>query len=288
MNMEHILRPIYQERASQANTLGVLLIERRENASAITDTFDAVLLIIIKESDKPLYVKHYSYEGKKAALNIVSEEQLNDWLLKGTNRKIFEWLLTGKILFDRNDYIQQLKVELRDFPLYGRKIKMGIEFAKLIRRYLDGKAFFESKQYMDAYNHIVHSLHHLARLSVIKKGFHPEITVWNQVKQIEPEIYKLYVELISSEETIEKRLELLFLASEFLIHSRTEAGAAHIIETLKEKERWSFDEMLNHPELSLYSVDLGILLEYLIDKGYISVISEETKSQGIFHRYYCV
>lgn len=286
--MEHILRPIYQERASQANTLGVLLIEKREKASASTDTFDAVLLIIIKEAEHPLHIKHYSYEDKKASLNIVTEDQLNEWLLMGSNRKVIEWIFSGKILFDRNDYFQDLKQELREFPFYGRKIKMGIEFSKLIRRYLDGKTFFENKQYMDAYNHIVHSLHHLARLSVIENGFHPEVTVWNQVKQMEPEIYKLYEELITSEETIEKRLELLFLAGEFLIHSRTEVGSTHIIDVLQEQEIWSFDEMLNHPDLSLYSVDLGVMLEYLIEKKYITVVTKETKGQGIFHRYYRV
>ena len=82
---------------------------------------------------------------------------------------------------------------------------------------MDGKAFFENQHYLDAYNHIVHSLHHLARLAVIENGFHPEITVWNRVtKKLEPEIFKPYDELVNSQETLEKRLELLFLASEFL------------------------------------------------------------------------
>lgn len=48
--MEHILRPIYQERASQPDTLGVILINKRENAPNMTDTFDAVLLIYSKRS----------------------------------------------------------------------------------------------------------------------------------------------------------------------------------------------------------------------------------------------
>jgi hypothetical protein len=288
MMMEHILRPIYQERASQANTLGIIMYKKRENPSPITDTFDTVLLIIVKESEQPLHVKHYSYEDKKASLNIVTETQLNEWLLLGSNRKIVEWIYNGKILFDRNDYVHNLKLELREFPFKGRKIKIGLEFAKLIRRYLDGKSFFENGQYMDAYYNMVHSLHHLARLSVIENGFHPEITVWNQVKQIEPEIYKLYEELITSEETINKRLELLFLASEFLIHSRTELGATHLLETLQEKEVWSFDEIIKHPELHLYSVDLTVVLEYLVDKKYLNVVNKETKGQGIYHRYYSV
>ncbi|PLR95417.1 nucleotidyltransferase-like protein [Bacillus sp. T33-2] len=286
--MEDILRPLYQERASQSNTIGVLIIEKRHNAITATDTFDAVLLIIVKEARQPVFVKHYTYQGKKAAMHIITEKQLNEWLLLGNNKTIFGWLYDGKVIFDRNEYIANLKMELREFPFYGRKIKMGLEFAKLIRRYTDGKAFFDNFHYMDAYNHVVHSLHHLARLALIDNGIHPEVTVWHQVKQIEPEIYKFYQELITSEETLEKRLELLFLASEFLIHSRTRIGITHLIEVLQEKEYWSFNELIEHTELSAYSVDLGLLIEYLIDKGIIEVVNVETKGKGIYHRYYSV
>ncbi|WHY87564.1 nucleotidyltransferase-like protein [Neobacillus novalis] len=286
--MEDILRPIYQERASQSNTLGVLLIEKKQKLSHITDSFDVILLIIIKEADQPLFIKHYTYNNKKAAMHVVAETKLQEWLLLGTNRKIFEWLNDAKILFDRNEYVANLKTELREFPFNGRKIKMGVEFAKLIRRYVDGKALFESKQVLDAYNHVVHSLHHLARLAVIENGLHPELTVWQQVKQIEPEIYKLYEELVNSEETLEKRLELLFLASEFMIHSRTNIGTSHLLEVLSGREYWFFNEMMNEKDLIPYSVDLAVLLEYLIEKHLIDVVNIETKGHGVFHRGYCV
>ena len=286
--MEDILRPIYQERASQSNTLGVLLVEKKHKSSHITDSFDVILLIIVKEADQSLFIKHYTYDDKKAAMHIVSESQLQEWLLLGTNRKIFEWIHEAKILFDRNEYVLNLKTELRDFPFNGRKIKMGLEFAKLIRRYVDGKALFESGQFLDAYNYVVHSLHHLARLAVIENGLHPELTVWHQVKQIEPEIYKLYVELVNSEEPIEKRLELLFLASEFLIHSRTNIGTAHLLDVLRGKEYWLFNEIMNEEELIPYSVDLAVLIEYLIEKHLIEVVNVETKGNGVFHRCYRV
>jgi hypothetical protein len=286
--MEDILRPIYQERASQSNTLGVLLVEKKQKSSHITDSFDVILLIVVKEADQSLFIKHYTYDDKKAAMHIVSEAQLQEWLLLGTNRKIFEWIHEAKILFDRNEYVLNLKTELRDFPFNGRKVKMGLEFAKLIRRYVDGKALFESGQFLDAYNYVVHSLHHLARLAVIENGLHPELTVWHQVKQIEPEIYKLYVELVNSEETLEKRLELLFLASEFLIHSRTNIGTAHLLEVLRGKEYWLFNEIMNEKELIPYSVDLAVLIEYLIEKHLVEVVNLETKGTGVFHRCYRV
>ncbi|MDP4171840.1 MAG: nucleotidyltransferase-like protein [Bacillota bacterium] len=286
--MEDILRPIYQERTSQLNTLGVLLIEKKPKTYYTTDSFDAILLIIVKEAESPQFVKHYMYKDKKAAMHIITEVQLKEWILLGSNRKMFEWINHSKILFDRNEYISNIKTELRDFPFYGRKIKMGIEFAKLIRRYVDGKALFENHQYLDAYNHVVHSLHHLARLAVIENGFHSELTVWQQVKQIEPEIFKLYEELVNSEETLEKRLELLFLASEFMIHSRTYLGSAHLLEILVGRDYWAFDQIMKEEELAPYSVDLGVLLEYLIDKHLIDVVMVETKGQGVFHRYYQV
>jgi hypothetical protein len=288
MVVEDILRPIYQERASQTNTLGILMIEKNEKKISITDTFDAVLLIIVKEAEQTVFVKHYTYLEKKASMQVVTEEQIKKWLFLGTNRKVVDWIVNGKILFDRNEYINKLKTELREFPFSGRQLKMGMEFAKLIRRYMDGKAFFDNNQYLDAYNHVVHSLHHLARLAVIENGFHPEVTLWNQVKQIEPEIYKLYVELVNSGEPLEKRLELLFLAGEFLIHSWTQIGANHLVGVLMKKDSWTINEIITHPELELYSVDLEMLIEYLIERHIIENVQIETKGQGIFHRHYKV
>lgn len=284
--MEDILRPIYQERASHPNTIGVLIVEKRQKLFPATDTFDTILLIIVNSADQPVFIKHYIFNEKKAAMHMITEAQLKEWMLLGSNKKIFDWLYDGKIVFDRNDYIANLKQELREFPFYGRKIKMGVEFARLIRRYTDGKAFFDDFHYLDAYNHIVHSLHHLARLAVIENGFHPEVTVWHQVKHIDPEIFKLYEELVCSEETLKKRLELLFLASEFLIHSRTQIGSAHLLSVMEERESWAFNDMVEHPELEAYSVDLGILVEYLIDKNLIEVVPVQTKGQGIYHRHY--
>ncbi len=147
---------------------------------------------------------------------------------------------------------------------------------------------FNRGNFLDAYSNVTESLHHLARLSVLDKGLYPEVTVWSQVKKIQPEIYKLYEELLFSKESLEKKLELLFLAIEFMINSRTHDGAQHILETMLEKEIWSVQELHTHKELKFYSGDLEVFVEYLIDKGYIIVEPIASKNESIQHRYYKV
>ena len=115
----------------------------------------------------------------------------------------------------------------------------------------------------------------------LKKEFNIQYITKNDIIR-----YKLYEELITSEESIEKRLELLFLASEFLIHSRTADGARHIISVMSKKEYWTIQELHEQEELKNYSVDLEVFVEFLISKGYIFVEKVETKGNRIFHRYY--
>lgn len=286
--MEDILRPLYQERASNENTLGVLFVEKNKPFSPGTDHFDSILLIIVKESDQPLMIKHYEFESTSAALHIVTEQLLNSWLMLGTNRRAVDWVMNGKVLFNRNEYITRLRDRLHEFPAEERTHKIGLEFAKLLRRYNDGKELFHSGHYLDAFNNIMHALHHLARLSVIEHGYYPEVTVWNQVKMIQPEIFKLYEELVTGEETIDKRIELLLLASEFSLSSKTKLGAHHLLGIIKEKDEWAYHELMEHDEVQDYAIDLPMILTHLKDKGHIKVIKRETKSKNLYHRYYSI
>jgi hypothetical protein len=108
------------------------------------------------------------------------------------------------------------------------------------------------------------------------------------VKRIDPAIYKLYEELIMSEEPLEKRLELLFLASEFFIHNRTPDGALHISEVMATQELWTIQQLHEHEETRMYSVDLEVFIEFLTDKGFIHVVQSDSKNELIFHRDYKV
>lgn len=286
--MEQILRSIYQERASDSETLGVLLVEKRKEEDPMTDTFDAILLIITADETTPIYTKHYTTEVGKAAMHVISDKQFRKWLVLGSKRKVVDWLFNGTVYFDRNEYIENMKNALTEHPYYGQKIKMGLEMSRLIRAYMEGKRFYEQSNYLDAYNHVVNSLHHLARLAVIEKGLFPEVKVWNQVKQIDPSIYKMYEELVTSEEPLAQRLELLFLASEFFIYNRTEKGSQHILEVMKTRDSWEIQDLHEHDELRLYSIELEVFIEFLIKRGFIKVIEKPSKNNFIAHRTYQV
>lgn len=287
--MEDLLRPIYQERASQSRTLGILMVEKKKRVSPVTDNFDVILLVIVSQADQSWFVKHYQYEEQTAAMHIVEESQLHHWIDTSSYRRTVEWIMNGKILFDRNDYITNLKVELADFPIEKRQLKLTIEFAKLTRNYNEAKDLLSSGNYLDAYSKVLSSLHSLGRLSIIDKGFHPEVVVWDQIKRIDPQIYKLYEELVNSIDNVTKRVELMIIAIDFSLSSRAKKAATHLFQVMRSSnDSWSFEDLKTHPAVDSYALDLGAMIDYLIERNLLAVELIETKGKRICHRKYRV
>lgn len=251
MNMEDLLRSIYRERASDTNTLGILEIEKMKPNSPITDNFDRIMLIIVREADPVWRVKHYEFDvHKTAAMHIVTNDLLMKWIDTSGYRKAIAWLIYGKIIFDHNEFLANLKEELRMFPVDKRNLRKAMEFGKLLKSFTDAKDLYESAQYKDAYSRIVHSLHYLARLALIEKGYYPEVMVWKQVKQIDREVYKLYDELIESNEELHKRVQLMILATDYVISSRAKTAAQHLLEVMQWKQgSWTYGELVSDNRL---------------------------------------
>ncbi|WP_068677626.1 nucleotidyltransferase-like protein [Oceanobacillus sp. Castelsardo] len=285
--MENFLRPIYQERASDPNTLGILMMEKTNPNSPLTDNFDIILLIIVKEAEQEWFVKHYESASETAAMHIVKESTLMEWIDTSSSRRAVEWVINGRVVYDRNEYISNLKDKLRDFPLQKRNLRKAIEFGKLVKSYNEAKALFASKNYKDANSKVFYSLHYLARLAVVEKGYYPEVTVWNQVKNIDIEIYKLYEEFIDSSEEMEKKIQLMILAMDYVINHRAEVSAEHLLSIMRTKdEPWSYAELKMNPFVEPYTLDLSVIISYLEEKEIILPVLEETKGVGVFHRKY--
>ncbi|RYG73244.1 hypothetical protein EU245_06890 [Lentibacillus lipolyticus] len=285
--MERLFKPIYEEQASHADTLGIILIEKTKPHSPITDNFDVIMLVIVQESNEDWHEKHYEFNGKTAAMLTLTERSFHKWIDTNGNRKAVEWILAGNVVYDRNQCISSLRERLRKFPHEKRDLRKAMEFGKLLKSYSEVKDLYASEQYKDAFSRMVHTLHYLARLAVVGEGYHPEVTLWDQVKEIDLEIYKLYDELIESDEPIAKRIQLMILAADFAISRRAKVSAKHLLDIIEEDDAaWAYEELKNHPKITSYASDLTAILHYLTEKGILTTEKGETKVAGVYRRKY--
>lgn len=221
-------------------------------------------------------------------MHIVTEKQLRKWLLLGTNKKLINWVADGRVLFDRNEFVYKLREQMRNNPRYGRNIKMGIEFAKLLRRYQESKVSFDMEDYLDANFQMIETLNHLARLSIIEEGGYPETKVWEQIRLYNADVYKLYEQFVIGKESLQHKLQNMINETESLVRTKVEESSKHIVNVMSNKDKWSIQELHEQEELKDYSVNLEVFIEYLIDKGYIDIERVFTKTDNVYHRYYKV
>ncbi|MFD1067307.1 nucleotidyltransferase-like protein [Oceanobacillus locisalsi] len=285
--MENFQRMIYQEHASNPNTLGILVVERTQFDHPITDEFDSILLIIVEGQEVDWYVKHYEVSGQTVAMHIVTKTLLMDWIDTSGYRRAAEWVIYGKKVYDRNEFVKELKNELQSFPEDKRTLRKMIDFGKLLKNFSEGKALYESKEIMDSYSKILNSLHYLARLSVIDQGYYPEVTVWTQVKNIDLEVYKLYEKFMDSTENLEKRIELMLIAMDFVMFNKAESASMHLLNLLSGQEGyWSYASIKALPEIEHYTLDLNAIISYLEEKDIIEMELVATKNPAVFQRMY--
>ncbi|WP_040984569.1 nucleotidyltransferase-like protein [Oceanobacillus jeddahense] len=287
--MENFQRMIYQEHASNPNTLGILIVERTQFDHPITDEFDSILLIIVENQEVDWFVKHYEVNDQIVAMHIVTKSLLMDWIDTSGYRRAAEWVIYGRKAYDRNEFVKELKEELQSFPEDKRTLRKMIDFGKLLKNFSEGKALYEAKEVMDSYSKILNALHYLARLSVIDQGYYPEVTVWNQVKSIDLEVYKLYEKLMDSTEDLEKRIELMLIAMDFVMLNKAETASAHLLNLLSKKDDyWSYASIKALPDIEHYTLDLHAIISYLEEKDIIDMKLVATKNPEVFQRMYKV
>lgn len=280
--MEQATRTIYSEYAAYPETQGIIAVEKRQPRDSLTDQFDVLLLVITRDPSVEWTVKHYRLNTLRVSLHLVHEQVLSRWLILNANRRAVHWVSEGTIIFERNDYLTDLKKQLRNFPETERCLQMSLSFAKLLRRFQDGRNLFSRGNYYDAYTHVHHALHHLARLSVLEKGAHPEVVVWEQARLDDPDVYKLYEQLLLSEETLEQRIHLALIGLEHLLQSKVLSGGKYLFEVMRERDRpWTMQELMEESRLTELKVDLGSLVDFFIRKGLIRISYQRTKGLGV-------
>lgn len=165
-----------------------------------------------------------------------------------------------------------------------------LEFAMLVRRYLEAKELLKKGSFLDSLYRVHQSLHHSARLAVLETGEEPDLLLWEQVKEIDSSVYKLYEELITSREPLDKRIELFLLALEFSILSKLDHSVEFLLSLLKSRrEPWTINEIVNHPSISDPSLELTFILEKMVNRSLLKVKKKErngTTETGYSYFYF--
>lgn len=99
--------------------------------------------------------------------------------MSGMNCCIIDWILNGKVLFDWNEYMENLKKCLIDFFREDWIKRIGVEFVKLICWFKEGKDFYVFNYYLDVFNYVIYVFYYLVWLFVLENGFYSEVIVWN-------------------------------------------------------------------------------------------------------------
>lgn len=282
MTMEYATRTIYSEYAALKTTLGIIEVKKKRARDPLTDQSDR-LLIVIEAKPEPFWtVKHYQVGQEKIVLHVVSDSMMDRWIVMNENRRAIHWIEDGLVLFERNEYILELRQRNRNLTNREQRLQLSLSFAKLLRRFEDGRYLFLEGEFQDAFTQIHHALTHLARLSILEAGIHPEIVLWEQVRAIDLEIYKLHEELVGGQETLEQRIHLVVIGMEHLIQSKVLPGTLLLLQTMQEKGgAWTFSELMEHPNLNELRVDLGSIIGFLVKKGYVRTVTRPTKGVGV-------
>ncbi|MBB6638453.1 nucleotidyltransferase-like protein [Cohnella thailandensis] len=227
-------------------------------------------------------VEHWMWGETRIQVNRITLDGMEKWITSGEHKGVVQWILEGDVLLDRNGYLEDLRRRLTVWPAELKERKILREFTKFTRTYLQAKEDLKNGQLLDAYSNILSALHHWADISLIEEGMHPELTVWVQMRRVNPGIYKLYEELTTSSETLEQRIQLVLLACEFSVLTKMRTSCALLLRIISSRpEPWSMPELQNHPELDGLQVDLSLVLQKLVMKGYLRETVKSQRETGL-------
>ncbi|MDR6555602.1 nucleotidyltransferase-like protein [Paenibacillus qinlingensis] len=261
--------------------ISVMAVDNPKQLPSLTDGFDTLLLIVTNDLRLNNHTTNYIRDDSRIQERWTDQTSIEQWIRHGVNRNILHWLLKGEILLDQNTYLEGLRHRILEFPGDLREHKLLIEFSHFLRKYLQSKEYVLDEHILDAYNNILEALHHWARIVIVEDGYHPEITVWRQIRAINPGVYKLYEELTMSKETLKQRVQLVLLACEFSVMSKMERCCEAFIQILRDSEQpLSSNELQHHAQLVEIKSELPLLLNKLVKKGLIKevavIIDEQT------------
>ncbi|QJD84304.1 nucleotidyltransferase-like protein [Cohnella herbarum] len=272
-------RAFYLERLGQEEGLvSLLLVANPFSYQPLIDGMDRLALIVTTVSNHDKETEHWIWRDARIQVRRVTPDKLERWIVNSPNRNVIYWLVQGEILIDRDNYLTNLRERLMEWSPLIREQKLLSEFSQFVRSYLQAKQDLRDGQVLDAYSNVLASLHYWAHIALVEEGMHPELTVWEQMRRVNPGIYKLFEELTTSGETLEQRVQLVLLACEFSMLNKMASSCSLLIRLIESRsESWAPSELLQHPDLAGLSLELSVLLQKLVSRGCIREVAKPSR-----------
>jgi hypothetical protein len=260
--------------------IGLVLVADPYSHQPFIDGMDRLVLVIRENVAAHEETEHWLRDDVRIQVRRVTPETVERWVVTG-DRSGVQWLVQGEVLSDDTGYLEELRRRLDEWPEELRLQKLLCEFSLFIRTYLLAKQDLQNGQVLDAYSNVLASLQYWAHISLVEQGMHPELTVWGQMRRVNPGIYKLYEELTISSESLEKRVQLVLLACEFSVLTKMRSSCALLIQLLGSRdEPWTVAELQQDSRLRGLPVDLSLLLQKLVQRGLAREVARSVRGRG--------
>lgn len=282
----------FNEENKERQAIGA--IAYRQDAHSMNDSllhdFDVMILVICNERwDEGIQIEHLMNGNIHYQQLYVSQNDIERWVISGENRGMIRCFLHGQIIWDVKEQVTDFRNWIVAFKGDLREQRLFKEYAKFQRMYVDAKRYLQENDLMDAYHSVLQALNHYARIELIEQGILPENSVWDQAKQINSVVYKLIDELTTSTETLEKRVQLVLLASEFSVTSKMAECCSILLRILESrKEAWSIQDLTQHPDLLHVKEELPSILRRLVQRSLVketTIVAKDGLGEGREIRY---
>ncbi|WP_309120989.1 nucleotidyltransferase-like protein [Paenibacillus sp.] len=259
--------------ADRPDVIAAAYIEKTMQFSALIDGFDALIIVVTDSDRQQCFTHHYSKDKTYIQERWYDRGTLGALLAPTGNRDVQQWLLAGEIVLDKQGFLEEKRETLLAVTPEKRDERLFQEFSLFLRHFLLSKNDLEAGDLLDAHSHILTAVHHWAKISVVESGHVPELTVWKQVRSINPGIFKLYEELSTNTETLEQRVRLAHLACDFSVMSKLKDCCRPLLRILSSRsEPWSAAELERHPDLHAVRTELHLVLKKLVRRSLIQEV----------------
>lgn len=269
---EQIYPELKKEMELNSNAVGAFVIPSPPAHLTAVEPVDLLLFVLSGSPTQQTTVYHYRSWRIKAVW--VSLSQVFTSIMNGECEDYAEWVLNGDILYDPEKKVQELVTIVQGFPAEYRSKKMCIELCSLLDGYQRSRWHLKLGEVMDAYISIQETLKRWGRLAVMEAGEFPRQDLWNQIRYLQPGIYKWYQELASGGESPEQRIRLVLLAIEYAVLSKLEWYGRYILNLFRQQQKmWSLRELNQRCGLEGVSIDLYLLVEELVKRSLVEEIT---------------